>query len=136
MVSKRQGAPRAKSIGTQIDAIFKLRGKLAEQQKKVDEGKKKLEQMKFDLIEHLHKQGIEGSKGKLASVSITTAVHAQPVDWDAFHEFVYENKAAHMFYRRISDTTFREMLEMRGGEAIPGVDAYEKESLSIRRRTT
>ncbi len=130
------GKPRVKSVGAQIDALFKQREKYYAAQKKADDEKRKLDDMKDTLIDTMHKQGLEGSKGKLATVTVSKTVHAQPVDWEAFHEFVYEERMAHLFFRRISDTAFREILEARDGEAIPGIQSFEKDNLSIRRRTT
>ena len=126
---------RTKSIGAQIDDVFKLREKLAAEKKKYDLGKQKLENMKDQLIETLTKQGLESGRGASASVSIKTAIHAQPEDWDAFYPWMYKNKMGHLMFKRLSDTAYREILELRGGEEIPGVKSYTKETLSILRRT-
>lgn len=124
------------SIGAQIDRLFKMREKIAADQKKVDEQKKKLKAFKEQLIETFKKQNIESSRGDLATVTLKKEVVPNPVDWDDFYQWMYEEHAGHMLYKRVSASAYREMLELRGGEEIPGLESFETEDLSIRRRTT
>ena len=126
---------RKKSIGGRIDDIFRLREKIAADQKKVDAAKAKLDEMKLQLILDLKGADLDASRGKLASVTLSTRIEPSPYDWDAFFPWMYEEQAGHLMFKRILAPAYREMLELRGGEDIPGVKPFEKESLSIRRRT-
>ena len=98
---------RIKSIGAQIDAVFKQRERYRLLQKKADDAEKKLNEMKEAVIAECHRQKLDGAKGALATVTVKKEIKASPVDWEAFHEFVYKEKAAWMYFARIKDSAFR-----------------------------
>lgn len=122
---------KAVPLGTQIDALFKLREKLREIQA--------LEKAQMDLIseaeaavmEAMKSQGVDKTTGKLATVSISTTVTGNVVDWDAFLAYIYKNKFGHLLQRRVSDPAVRELFETKG--KVPGVEPFSKERLNVRK---
>ena len=57
------------------------------------------------------------------------AVHPHVIDWDLVHEYVRENNAFHLMYKQLTAGAYREVLD--AGEIVPGVEPYEKETISI-----
>jgi len=63
------------------------------------------------------------------------SVNTLPVakDWEAIYEYVKENDAFYLLFKRLSSTAYKEMLE--AGEVLPGAESYEKETISITKPT-
>lgn len=130
--------PRAKkdpSIGSLIDEIYQMREEIRIEQKAVDNKKIVMEEKKLELIKALRSQNVEGSKGKTATATITTERVPVVEDWERFYNWMYKNKAAHLMFRRLTSTAYREMLESRKGRLIPGVKNFDKETVSLLKRT-
>ena len=84
------------------------------------------------LMAKLDEQGMKrATVDGVATATLTVQTLPQVVDWDAFYEYVIENKAMHMLHRRVSSGAFRELND--AGEVVPGVDAYDKRSISLRK---
>lgn len=73
------------------------------------------------------------TRGKKATVSISTTIRPQLKDMDALAPFVYRNKAIHLFERRIAAVSYREMIALRKGKPIPGIDEFPQTRLNIRK---
>lgn len=122
------------SIGKQIDALHQVREEmrgLNAQLKVLQQSKDELE---AGLLASLEAQGLEQSRGAIATVTISKTIVPNVHDWDAFHSFIRENDAFYLLDRRASAPSFRELLEARDGIPIPGVEPYEKTSISLRTR--
>ncbi len=79
-------------------------------------------------------QGIDIVRVPGLTLTMKPKWRPQVKDWETFYRFVIEEKAPHMFERRVSAKAFEEMLENRQGEAIPGVDVFEYTQLQKNRR--
>lgn len=126
------GKPTKKaSLGLQIDALFKLREKLREIQAQEKNQLDLIAAAETVLMETMKHEGIEKSTGKLATVSISSTISANVVDWDAFYAYIYKNKFAHLLQKRVSDPAVRELFETKG--KVPGVEPFTKEKLNLRK---
>lgn len=132
MATATKSAPKARpaTLGALIDAIHTKR----EEKRLVEEDVKKIDAEISDLekqiMEALDAQGITQSKGAKASVSITSSVVADVQDWDAFWPYVAKNKFWHLVQRRVSDPSYRELLEQ--GKKVPGVQPFTRRKLNLR----
>ncbi|WP_018609534.1 hypothetical protein [Uliginosibacterium gangwonense] len=120
-----------KPLGTLIDDLNKIREKrrvLAEQDKKLEDDYKDLE---AQIDARMVSEGMEKATGKTATVSFSTVVVANIVDWDAVCKYTKRTGNFQLFQRRISDPAFRELLETKKA-AIPGLEAFEKRKLNLR----
>ncbi len=74
----------------------------------------------------------------LAAGGFVAEIKVEPVpqlkDWNAFELFCIRHKRIDLLQRRISAVVWRELLEERGGMAIPGVEPFEKRKLSVRKK--
>ena len=115
-----------------IDRLYELR----EQKRQIDAELKdivdEMEQLQSDVLTWLAEQGLDKASAGLATATISRQTFANVKDWSAFHAWVGENAAFHMLERRVAQGAFREM--NAAGEEIPGVEPYEKISLSLRKR--
>lgn len=125
---------RRETLGTKIDKLFNLREEIRADKKKLELKEDKLNALKSEVIDALHQEGLESSRGRTATVSISTSQEPSVADWDKFYTWMYRNKAAHMMYRRLNPKIFRETLELRKNRAIPGVETYDNVKLNILRR--
>jgi len=118
------------SIGAKIDALFALREKKRKHDEAIKELEKTMSALQQELITQMQAEGISASKGKKASVSISTNVVPQVEDWDAFYEFIRKKKWFHLLERRPSISGCRELFEKSG--RIPGVMPFDKVTLNLR----
>lgn len=118
------------TLGSRIDSLCDLREEkrsLEDQLKVVEESYTKLAD---ELMETLDKQGMAKATGKLATVSISTSVVGQIQDDAAFFAYVKKTGHFHLFQRRLSDASVREILEQKG--SIPGIQPFVKKRLNLR----
>ena len=85
------------------------------------------------LIAAMNAIGTETIKNDLGTFGIQSAIMPIAKDWEAIHKYVKENDAFHLLYRQILATSYREMLD--AGEEIPGIETYERVTISVRKPT-
>ena len=127
-----KAAPKARpaTLGALIDAIHLEREKkrlVEEDVKKISE---RIAELEEQIMAQLDEQGLTQSRGSKASVSVTSSVVADVQDWDSFWPYVAKNKFWHLIQRRVSDPSYRELLEQ--GKKIPGVQPFTKRKLNLR----
>lgn len=124
---------RAPSVGAVIDQLWACREEkrsLESQAKVVEE---KIKEIEEGLMERLGAEGLEKATGTKASVSISSTVTADVQDWDVFYPFIAKNKFWHLLQRRVSDPSYRELLEQ--GKRVPGVVPFTKKRINLRSTT-
>lgn len=118
------------SIGASIDKLFALREKKRAHEKSISDIEKEIAVMEIDLMLLMKAEGVDKATGKKASVSITTNIRPNVIDWDAFYAFIHRRKYYHLLEKRPSVTGCRELFETKG--MIPGVVPFSKETLNLR----
>jgi len=128
--SAKVKAPPPLTIGNMIDGVHALREekRALEAQIKAIEGK--YTAMEAQIMERFTEQGIDASRGTVASCSISTSVVGESTDWDAFTAFVKKKNYFHLIQRRMSDPALRELWEQN--VAIPGVEKFIRKKLNVR----
>lgn len=97
--------------------------------KKLAEAKAELEGI---ILGWLDEQGLQRAAAGSHVVSITETVVPSVKDWGKLHAFITSENALYLLERRVSSTAYRELLELRGGDLIPGVESFTKQALSLR----
>lgn len=118
-----------KTIGAQIDKLYRDRAKRIEAQRKVDAMKEAEGLLEEHILTTLSTSRLEGGKGKLATAAKTTRTIARCKDWPAFFKYVKESDSFDLIQKRINDSAFRERLE--AGVSVAGVEPFEVVSLSL-----
>jgi hypothetical protein len=85
-------------------------------------------------MEALKAQGITSSGGKEYTASVSEEDVFNISDYEAFTRFVLRNKAPYLFQRRLSVTAVRELIEMKGGKVLPGLEKVKVDKLSFRKK--
>lgn len=119
-----------KPLGTMVDDIFKLRTKKAELDAALKDLSGQISDREGELLERMKAEGVEKTTGKGGTVSITTSVVADVVDWDDFLSFIYKKKYGHLLQRRVSDPAWRELVEQ--GVKVPGTQPFPRTKLNFR----
>lgn len=84
------------------------------------------------LIARLDAQKVNCVKTTAATATITEDDVPMVVDWDAFYEYIYTNRASHMLQRRVATAAWREAKD--SGFPTPGIEVYKKREISLRKR--
>ena len=120
-------------LGKLIDKLNEAREakrKHAEQEKVLNAAYTEIEQ---EILARLKSEGMNKATGTKATASVSEVVVANVEDWDKFHAFVKKTGFFHLLQRRVSDPSFRELLEMKG-EAVmakAGVVPFVKTNLNL-----
>lgn len=123
---------KPKALGTLIDDLNGIREKrrlIAEQEKVLEAEYKELEE---NLLARLDAEGMDKATGKTATISVSTNVVANIVDWDKACAYIKRTNNFQLLQRRISDPAFRELMELKGLKELPGLEAFSKKRLNLR----
>ena len=88
------------------------------------------EDLDYQLIQRLEEQGLARTATDQASVSINTSIVPDVVDWDALYEFIFATKDITLLQRRVSSTTYKELLKL--GDNAPGLQPREGKRINFR----
>lgn len=123
-----------KSIGAQIDALHANRESLRALNAQIKDLQLDKQILEAGLLASLEAQGIEQSRGATATVTVSKAIVPNVLDWEAFHAYIAENDAFYLLDRRASAPSYRELLEARDGVPVPGVEPFERVTISMKSR--
>lgn len=118
------------TLGSRIDSLNQLREEKRELEAKVTEIEEAYNKLADELMETLDAQGMAKATGKNATVSISSSTVGQIEDDAAFFAYVKKTGHFHLFQRRLSDASVREILEQKG--SIPGIKPFTKKRLNLR----
>lgn len=122
----------APTLGEQIDALFELDDQISELSEKVSKLKQQQTEKETLLMEAMKKQGIEQSRGKRGGITIAKAIVPAVKDWDLLYKFVIKHKVPELFERRVGAQKYRELIATIRGNKIPGVESFERHTLSYK----
>lgn len=117
------------TIGGNIDALWELREKKRALEAEVKLVHAEMEELEFQIIEAMDREGTTTSAATKASVSISESLKPSVEDWDTFYAYLHRHKAYHLLERRPSVTGCRELFETKG--KIPGVVPFKKRALKV-----
>lgn len=118
------------TLGSRIDSLNELREQKRKLEAELTTIEQAYEKMATDLMETLEAQGMAKASGKTATISMTSTTVGQIEDDAAFFAYVKKTGYFHLFTRRLSDASVREILEQKG--SIPGIKPFTKKRLSLR----
>ena len=117
------------------ELIFKIvgfRDQIAELNKEVDEIKAERAKVEAELMQAMREMNVT----QLGSVHGTASIKKQQtpivVDWDTVNTFILENNMLGLLQRRLSTKFYDELVN--DGQSVPGVDVFEQDTVSIRRK--
>lgn len=118
-------------LKNKIEKLAQLKAESSELSKKVKELKDEIDAIEHDILDQM--QADELDMVQVGEVRYAPTVQMLPsvTDWDNFLDWVGNNSAYHLLYKRISTKAVGELVE--AGVAVPGVDSFQKISLSSRK---
>lgn len=126
-----KAAPAAK-LGKVIDRLYQAREQRLAAQREVDALKKQEDAVKQEVIAALNAEQLTGSKGRIASVTITPKVvpRANPEKWNDIFTWAVQHGHHALLYKRLSSEAFADLIE--AGERVPNVESTTVLDLSLR----
>lgn len=119
------------TIGAMTDQLVDLREQKRGLEEQIKEIEAKYTAVEEQLMTKLEAEGTDKGAGKKGSVSVSTTVVANVLDWDAFWAWIVKTKNTQVIQRRVSDAAWRELAEQKG-IAPPGTQAFNKKRLNVR----
>lgn len=119
--------------GREVDALYRLKAKYSEAQKKADAIKAEISALEEAYIERMLSNGTTVSAGSAASLSLSESYYPSVTDWDAVWAKVRKEKTyPPLLQRRMSDALWREMYLDK--KLVPGTEAFLKRRLSLTKK--
>jgi len=117
-------------FGDKIDRLHALREEKRLLEDQIKDINKRMDDLENMLMLEMQTQGVEKLTSKRATVYVSTSIKPQIQDWDAFVEYMAENRLFHLIERRPSSSGCRELFEKQG--VIPGIVPFTLRKLGIR----
>lgn len=116
--------------GAAIDKLSAIREKKRKLEAEIKDIEGEYAELEEALMAKMASEGIDKATGTSASVSISTNVVGNPIDWKLIENYIAKNKFFHLFQRRLSDPGLREIWDQ--GKKVPGVEPFVKRRLNLR----
>jgi hypothetical protein len=117
---------------TELNEIIKRFNNIREErltmQRRTDKLKEQENDLKGQVIVALKESGLN----KAANVKLQLKPKPVAKDWNAIHEYIIEHDAWDIMQRRLGEVAIRDRWE--NDEAIPGVDKFPVDDLSVGKR--
>lgn len=111
------------------------RERMAAEFKTADERLKDAQaEIEAKLLSLCSEHNVDSMRTKNGTVmrSIKSRVHV--LDWDAFYDYVLENKAPQLLQKRVHESNFEEFMSERRGDGLPpGVNVAREYSITVRK---
>ena len=120
------------SLGNLADELYAKNAEIAQANAHVKDLEREKREIEAALLQAMDLANTTAVRGTEAAVSINEVIRPNIQDFDALAAFVLRKKALHLFERRISATTYREMRESMKRD-IPGLSEYTQRRLNVRK---
>jgi hypothetical protein len=112
-----------------VDAYYKAREKRLAAEDKIEEMKKAEAAQKATILQALKDAKLDGAKGKVCTVAVTSTEVPQIVDAPAFYAHILATGSVDLLEKRASKSGCA--ARWADGEAVPGVEKFVKTDLSF-----
>lgn len=119
------------NLGESIDRLYELREQKRDLNTAIKDIDAQFAEIESNVLAMLEEIGVDSSKSKLASATISESLVPDVEDWDAFENYIIDTRQLYLLQRRCAVVAFRDLLQ--AGEEIPGVRPFSKKSLSLRK---
>lgn len=120
------------TLAMQADLLAADRAVIRELDDRLKALKKSYREKEEKILAQMQEEGALKVTGFEATISLSIQTVASVKDWDAFYDYILEEKAFHLLERRPASKPWREEVEIRHGQAVPGVEGFEKRTLNLR----
>jgi hypothetical protein len=120
------------SLGEKIDALYELRARRLAFERDIKVLKEQEAVLTDEIQTLLSEANIDGAKGKIATAARTMSIVPNVIDWDPIYEFVYAEKMASIFQKRLTTSLWTALHE--DGILVPGTQPFNRVALSLTKR--
>lgn len=120
------------SIGQKIDDLYTRRAERLKLSQEVEELKLEETKLRLEIIAELKGLELNGGKGTIATAAIMRKTKSTVLDWSLVWNYIFDNRAAELMQKRISETAWAERRE--SGILIPGTEVNTFDDLSLTKR--
>lgn len=121
-----------KPLGLISDELHLEREEIRDLTSSLEKLKKAYKIREEKALERMEKEGTTKVTGELATMSVSVTTVPNAADWEKVYRYIAKNKAFHLLERRLAAKAWREEVESRRGQSIPGVEGFEKRTLLLR----
>lgn len=130
-----------KTPGALADKFYRLKNEIAEIKselsktslaKKLDKKEKEYKEFEQHIIKEMKNNKLEGMSGKTVNLTKTISKKASVSDGEALRDYVLKTGNTQIFQKTLVQSEIKEILE--AGEIIPGIQFYNVEKISVRKR--
>lgn len=122
------------SLGVLIDLAAQVRDRRRELKAQVSDLFEQYEALTAEILKRLDEGGMPKASGTLATASIAEEELFSIDDFDVYEQFIYDNNALYLMQRRPAQAAIREL--KKAGTEVPGVRAFTKRSINLRKSPT
>ncbi len=119
-------------LGLKVDEIYSLDQKIDTAEAAVRRLKEQRGAMESHLLAMLRDQEVDSVKGRRGIAAIKTTRHPNIKNRSKLDKYIRSHDAFDLLQNRVSSKAYFERIE--AGERIPGIEVFEKTSLSITKR--
>jgi len=123
-------------FASQISEIKKLENKADILDKKSKELRTQVTTMKDVLLADMDVAETDISRNRTHTATIAEQDVATIEDFDKAWNYIRRQNKPYLLYRRVNNAPWREEVKARRGRAIPGIKAFKKRTLSIKKTRT
>lgn len=115
-----------------LDTLYDAKERARDIGRQHESAKKVAKELEAEVMGKLDDIGIKSAGSNRTAVSISEDTHPQIDDFDAFWAYVRDNDAPYLIQRRVHSASYKELAMQ--GEEIPGLAAFTKRTLSVRKK--
>jgi hypothetical protein len=131
-VKQKTNINQASELGAQLDHLYAFDQKIDAMEAELRMTKQIRATAERQLMESMLDSKVEGCLGKRASARLKHTRHPTIKDRGALDKYILKTKNIHLLQNRVVSSVYFEMLEE--GNKVPGVEIFDKVSLSITKR--
>lgn len=109
-----------------------LRAETSLASKRHDDLKTRTKDIDKLIIERMQEQGLTSTGNEVATVTLSEKTYPKITDWDAFYEYIHENKAFYLLQRRPGAKACEELIKLEGDKEF--MEIASDPTLSLRNK--
>jgi hypothetical protein len=117
------------ALGALIDRLTELKVQRSYHEKQSEKLTAEMTQVEADIIHAMAEQHLEQAAHGGTKVVPKDHTYPHVEDWAKFYEFIKRENYMHLLIKRVSETGYRELLDL--GREVPGVVPFVKTKLSV-----
>jgi predicted Zn-dependent peptidase len=121
------------SLEQLVRIYMKMRAKLQEIDKEVEEIKEQQKEVKSAIKDQMQAVGMQSAKTTFGTVSLVQKTRYYTHDWESMKAFIIENDAVDLLEKRISQANMALFLKENPTKHPPGLDSMSEFDISVRK---